>query len=126
MPEKRFGDKETVEYHLAYSMLIQAARHRGTVTYQELALLVGLPLSGNYMSNSLGWLLRNIAENEAVHKRPMLSALAVSVNGKPGTGFFPLARELGLLNSADPETEGAFWENQKRQCYELWQQQFSK
>lgn len=126
MPEQRFGDKETVEYHLAYSALIQAARHRGTVTYQELALLVGLPLSGNYMSSSLGWVLGNISENEVRHNRPMLSALCVTVSGKPGSGFFPYARELGLLNSDAPEAEAAFWESQKRQCYEIWQQRFNK
>src|SRR5690606_32464074 len=118
MPEQRFGDKETIEYHLAYSALIQAARHRGTVTYQEAALLVGLPLSGNYMSSSLGWVLGNISENEVAHNRPMLSALCVTVSGKPGSGFFPYARELGLLNSEDSDAEQAFWEDQKHQCYE--------
>lgn len=126
MSEQRFGNKETVEYHLAYSAMIQAARNRGTVTYQELALLVGLPLSGNYMSNSLGRVLGNISENEVKNDRPMLSALCVTISGKPGSGFFPYARELGLLNSDDPEVEEDFWENQKRQCYEIWQQQFSK
>lgn len=123
---ERFGAKETVEYHLAYSALIQAARHRGTVTYQELALLLGLPLSGNHMSKSLGWVLGTISENEVAHHRPMLSALCVTVSGKPGSGFYPYARELGLLNSTDPQAEEAFWENQKRQCYEMWQQRFNK
>ena len=126
MPENRFGDKDTVEYFLVYSALIQAARHRGTVTYQEAALLTGLPLSGNYMSSSLGWVLGTISENEVQHHRPMLSALCVTVSAKPGSGFFPYARELGLLDSDDPESELEFWQHQKQQCYQTWQQRFNK
>lgn len=126
MSEKRFGDKDTPEYFLVYSALIQAARLRGTVTYQELALLTGLPLRGNHMSGSLGWVLGTISENEVKHNRPMLSALCITVNGKPGTSFLPFARKLGLLDSDNPEQEQAFWENQCKACYQVWQQQFPK
>ncbi len=126
MSENRFGSKDTVEYFLVYSALIQAARMRGTVTYQELALLTGLPLSGSYMGASLGWVLGTISENEVMHKRPMLSALTVNVNGKPGANFLSYARELGRLTSDDPEAELAFWENERKACYQVWQQQFPK
>jgi hypothetical protein len=119
-------DYETIEYHLIYTELISAARHRGTVTYQELAHVVGLPRSGSYMGKRLGGILGAISENEVNHQRPMLSAVAVKVDGKPGEGFYTLARGLGLLDSDHPHDEAAFWEDQMRQCYHMWQQSFAK
>ena len=67
-----------------------------------------------------------ISENEFNHDRPMLSALAVTVNGLPGKGFFTLAQQLGLLDTDDPDVQKAFWEDQQDQCYETWQQSFKK
>ncbi len=123
---EHFPDYETVEYHLVYSALINAARYRGTVTYQELAHMVGLPLVGSYMGRQIGNILGAVSQNEAQQQRPMLSALAVAVNGAPGPGFFTLAREMELLNSDHPADQAAFWEDQVRQCYEIWQQKFHK
>lgn len=120
------SDYETIEYHLVYSELIHAARHRGTVTYQELAHVVGLPVRGNYMSNRIGAILGAVSENEVHQNRPMLSAIAVTVEGKPGGGFFNFARELGLLESGNPDEEQAFWTKQKREIYKIWQQTFPK
>ncbi len=117
-------DYESVEYHLIYAELIRAARHRGTVTYQELAHVVGLPLSGNYMSKRIGELLGTVAQNEVSHHRPMLSALVVNTAGKPGTGFIPWAEKLGLFHEGDnPE---AFWQDQCQACYQTWKQQFTR
>lgn len=82
----------TVEYHLAFSKLISAARCRGTVTYQEIVKVVGLPLKGAYMGSETGQLLGEISEDEFHAGRPMLSAIGVNVGGKPGPGFFELAR----------------------------------
>lgn len=123
---ENYPDYETVEYHLVYSELIVAARRRGTVTYQELAHVVGLPLVGNYMGSRIGNLLGAVSQNEFNRGRPMLSAVAVTSNGNPGDGFFTLAKELGLLESADKETQRAFWLSQKQQLYRIWQQQFHK
>ncbi|NLF78030.1 MAG: hypothetical protein GX573_20245 [Chloroflexi bacterium] len=122
----RFPDYETVEYHLLYSELIKAARHRGTVTYQELALVVGLPTTGNYMGKRLGEILGAISQNEHFENRPLLSAVGVTTNGRPGGGFYRLAHELGLIDSDDPERHHEFWEDQVRACYQTWQQRFSK
>ena len=121
-----YPDYETVEYHLIYTELIRAARHRGTVTYQELAHVVGLPLTGNYMGKRIGNLLGAVSQNEVNLNRPMLSAVAVTANGYAGGGFFTLARETGMLNSDNPEDEQAFWEKQRNECYGIWKQQFQK
>lgn len=120
----KYPDFESVEYHQVYSALIQAARVRGTVKYQELAHLVGLPLSGNFMSKRIGEILGAVSANEVNHGRPMLSAIAVLQEGRPGKGFFDFARHLGLLATSDPSGEAAFWEEQTRQIYDIWRQRF--
>src|SRR5258706_7978358 len=90
----------TKDYFLIYAELIRAARYRGTVTYQELADLIALPLQGNYMGAELGGYLGAISEDEVkLYGRPMLSAIAVTLNGRPGGGFYAYAKDLGKLAS---------------------------
>jgi hypothetical protein len=71
------------EYLLVYSELINAARYRGTITYKEIAAILGIHTPGNHMSRETGWILGEISEDEFNQKRPMLSAIAVTSNGKP-------------------------------------------
>jgi len=110
------------EYFLVYAELITAARHRGTVTYQELADLVGLPTTGNYMGSEVSKYLGAISEDEVHHGRPMLSAIAVTVEGKPGAGFFSLAVELNKLS--DKGDQHKFWEVERNAVYKTWQKTF--
>jgi hypothetical protein len=118
------SDYETIEYHLVYGELIKAARQRGTVTYQELAHVVGLPLQGNHMGKRLGDLLGAVSENEVNQKRPMLSAVAVRTSGEPGDGFYGLAKLLKLLHSDDPSEQEKFWKAQISGIYDIWKQKF--
>jgi len=48
----------------------------------------------------------------------MLSAVAVGVNGSPGSGFFALARDLGRLGT--DEDEAAFWQAEREAAYAAW------
>ena len=80
----------TKEYLLVYGELITAARFHGVTTYQAIAQLMGLPFTGSHMGRELGQILGEITEAELDQGRPMLSALAVSVNGTPSEGFFKL------------------------------------
>ncbi len=48
-------------YHFVYHELIMAARYRGLITYQEVARLIGIPMSGNYMGKELGEILGEIS-----------------------------------------------------------------
>ena len=107
-------------YHFVYHELIMAARYHGVITYQEIARLMGLPMSGNYMGKELGEILGEISEDEIVNKRPMLSALAVGVSGEPGDGFYNLAKELGRLHDDSKEGRQRFWEQEKQAVYEAW------
>jgi len=116
----------TKEYGLIFAELIIAARHRGTVTYQEIAELIGLPTKGIAMGVKIGEYIGTISEDEVSHSRPMLSALVVNVSGKPGAGFYWLARQLGKLNSEHPADEEAFFESEKRAIYRTWQRSFAE
>ena len=108
------------EYHLIYSELIKAARYRGTVTYQEIAKIIGLPLKGSYMGAEIGHLLGEISEDEFNAGRPMLSSIAVNVQGTPGPGFFEFARSLGKLAKESKEAKNDFWEKESEAVYETW------
>src|SRR5260221_4496963 len=111
----------TREYVLIYAELITAARYRGTVTYQELAELVGLPLRGSHMGVELGGYLGTISLDEVKQGRPMLSAITITIAGKPGDGFFGLAKDLGRLKSDDPSARDAYWQAEKEAVYKTWQ-----
>jgi hypothetical protein len=110
--------KNSKEYFIAYSLMINAAQHQGFCTYQEIAQAVGLPTAGSYMGSVVGELLGNISENEVSLGRPMLSAIVVGVNGKPGSGFIPYAKELGLFKDGDDED--TFWQKECQKIYEEW------
>ena len=110
----------TKEYYLIYSELITAARYRGTITYQEIAQIIGLPLKGSYMGAEIGHLLGEISEDEFNVDRPMLSSIAVNVQGSPGSGFFELARLLGKLTEESKEAENEFSKEEREAVYETW------
>ncbi|MDY7094135.1 MAG: hypothetical protein SX243_14290 [Acidobacteriota bacterium] len=124
MPEVNDKYRGTIEYHLAFSKLITAARCRGTVTYQELAMVLGLPLVGAYMGAETGHLLGEISEDEVLAGRPMLSAVAVNVQGHPGPGFFALAKQLGKLS--EDGDESAFWREELKSAHRTWAERLDR
>jgi hypothetical protein len=114
----------TKEYFITYSILINAARHHGFATYQELAQATGYPTIGSYISGVFGKILGDISINEVQQKRPMLSAIAIGISGMPSEGFFTLARELGLLKEGIDEE--AFWLLECKRVYEEWKIPYRK
>lgn len=108
----------TKAYGLVFTELITAAKYRGTFTYKEIAKILGITQPGSHMANQVGQILGEISEDELVQGRPMLSAIAVGVEGKPGSGFFGLAKDLGRLKDGDDEQ--AFWEKQRQAVYDYW------
>ena len=115
MPDKYRG---TTKYFHVLADLVRAAQYRGLTTYQDIALLMGLPLSGQYMAREVGQILGEISEDEVRAGRPMLSSVAVGVKGKAGPGFFNLARQLGRLDQN--KDESVFWDEELRAAYEAW------
>ena len=115
VPDKYRG---TITYTRVLGELVRAAEYRGVTTYQDIALIMKLPQSGAYMGGEVGRILGEISEDEFRAGRPMLSAVAVNVKGKPGPGFFALARELGRPCRKDEEQ--AFWEAECDATYAAW------
>lgn len=114
----------TKEYFLIYAELIRAARYRGTVTYQEMADLIGIQTFGAYMGKHIGDIIGVISEQEVKYGRPMLSAIVVTVEGWPSTGFYVLARELGKLHGTSDAEEEKFFRSEQQAIYATWKQTF--
>ena len=114
----------TTTYFHVLAELVRAAQHRGLTTYQDIAVIMGLPVRGSHMGSETGQILGEISEDEVVAGRPMLSAVAVSVEGKAGPGFFGLARELGRMPGTESETD--FWERERQAAYAAWKRPLPK
>jgi alkylated DNA nucleotide flippase Atl1 len=108
---------QTVYFHVM-AELVRAAQYGGVTTYQDIAVIMGLPTTGNHMGRETGQILGEISEDEVNAGRPMLSSVAVGVTGRSGSGFFTLARELGLLQEGEEET--VFWRQQCAAAYRAW------
>jgi hypothetical protein len=113
-------------YHLVFHELLTAARYRGLITYQEIAQLMGLPMTGNYMGHEVGFVLGEISEDEVAHGRPMLSALAVGVSGEPGDGFYTWAEDLGRLKDDSKKAHKQFWDQERQAVYDTWKVEIKK
>ena len=110
----------TPTYFRVLAELVRAAEYHGVTTYQDVAVIMGIPLQGGFMAGETGHILGEISEDEARAGRPMLSALAVSVvSGKAGSGFFGLAKDLKKF-SGDPADEDRFWRAELDAVYETW------
>lgn len=114
VPSKYRG---TTTYFHVHGELVRAAQYRGFTTYQDIALIMALPITGSHMGSETGQILGEIVEDEVTEGRPMLSAVAVGVSGKPGAGFFG-GRDLGKLQPG--EDEGAFWLAECERVYKAW------
>ena len=114
----------TTEYVHVLGELVRAAQYRGFTTYQDVAVIMALPMQGNLMGRELGQMLGEIAEDEVQAGRPMLSAVVVGVNGKPGSGFFSLAKDLGKITEGD--NEQSFWEQERDAVYAAWRRPLPK
>jgi len=123
-PKLKFQGKK--KFYLIYSELITAARYKGLVTYQEIAKLLGMPLTGQNMGRTIGTLVGDISRNEFNNGRPMLSAIVVGVSGFPGKGFYGLAEELGLSFEDTPEGREIFWQEEREKVYEAWKVDLEK
>jgi len=108
---------KTTYFHVQ-AELVRAAQYRGLTTYQDVAVIMGLPVSGSHMGREVGYVLGEISEDEVRLGRPMLSSVAVDVRGRVGEGFFNLARDLGRLLSGTEES--AFLLAERERTYETW------
>jgi hypothetical protein len=115
VPTKYAG---SVAYAKVFSELLCALGHHGTVSYGRVAEIMGLPPRGNHMQLEVGHLLGEISEAEVRLGRPMLSAVAVTVNGRPGPGFLALARTLGRCRRGTAAQ--TFWQKERKALVAVW------
>jgi len=108
----------TTKYIHVLAELVRAAQYRGITTYQDWAVIMGLPVKGAFMGKETGHVLGEISEDVFLSGRPMLSAVAVGVSGRPGQGFYTLAKDLGLMKSG--QDERVLWDQQREAVYETW------
>jgi hypothetical protein len=78
------------------------------------------------MSSETGQILGEISEDEFTNGRPMLSAIAVTSKGQPGSGFFGLAKLLGKLEDDSEESKQQFWKAEKANVYATWQKELKR
>jgi hypothetical protein len=114
----------TATYLRVYGELVRAAEYHGLTTYQDLAVVMGLPLQGNLMGREIGQILGEIVDDELGVGRPMLSAVVVGVNGRPGGGFFEYGRQNGRFTEG--QSEDAFWATERQAAYAAWKRPLPK
>ena len=108
----------TTTYFQVLAELVRAAQYQGLTTYQDMAVIMGIPVTGNYMSREMGLVLGEISEDEVAAGRSMLSSVAVTKAGKVGAGFFAFAEQIGKLpNGADKQE---FLASERRATYNAW------
>jgi len=113
---KYFG---TEKFEKVYCKLIKAARDKQLITYGEIAKIMRLPPSGDYMAKETGQILGEISEYEHLHGRPLLSAIVVRGDKKmPGEGFFAMSRQLSELE--EDMDEWTFWKIELKRVYDTW------
>ncbi len=94
------------------------ARARRTVTYNDLAAVVGWDMDDPAAAREVAGILRSISTAEHEAGRPLLSAVVVGARtGRPGKGFFKLAQRLGRYDGADDE---AFFAQELRRVHAHW------
>jgi len=108
----------TKDYVRVLSELVHTAECGGLVTFQHLALLMGLALVGPNMGHTVGLVLDDIDEAELAAGRPILSAVVVKNTGIAGPGFFTLARKHNRI--PDGVTDMAFWKTERDAVYVAW------
>ena len=101
----------------AKPILIKFARNRKIIAYSDLAEMCGLSRNrggGTHMFAALD----EISCQEVSGGNGMLSAVVVNKwLGRPGPGFFDLARRLKLLHKHDRNSEREFWKCELRKVF---------
>lgn len=106
------------QYETLRQMLITRARDRNMFFYGDLAPKLGLDMSRDADRAEIGRILGEVSKHEHANGRPLLSAIVVAKDGgTPGSGFFKLAKELGLFDLGDKDT---YWMTEVERIYQYW------
>ena len=101
-----------------YEELKDVARRESYTTYSKIAPLAGLDMGSQADRNRIAEILGEISTHEHSLGRPLLSAVVVlAEEGRPGQGFFTLAREFGLYGGGD---DLRFWLDEIKRVHQYW------
>jgi|SRR5579862_8588291 len=108
----------SAEYDQVRDLLISAAKQKTVVLYHpNITRIMGLTEPSGHMAGELGQILGEISEDEHIGGRPLLSAVAIGSENRPGSGFFLLARQLGKPVGND---EDVYWQRELRAVFDEW------
>jgi hypothetical protein len=106
------------------SVLIEIARRRQIIHYQELSdrCSLGLNMHDNPQDRlEIGSILGEISEYENDHDRPLLSALVITRSGEEGDGFYKLCEYLGKTSDWKKlKRDGIFAAQEIQKCHDFW------
>jgi hypothetical protein len=118
-----FWEKENVIRTDIYEKLIQVARLRSLISYDDLNRQLNLGLNFDWPPDRdlIGLWLGDISESEFEAGRHMLSALVGHKEGTsvrdPGKGFYELAINLGTYSGGD---DLGFWAKEVKWLHSYW------
>ncbi len=104
--------------------LINIARQKETIQYQELSELcrLGLDMNNPQHRVEIGEILDEISKHEHENNRPLLSAVVATDSTIPGNGFYELAKELGLYSGSTETDRLIFWVEELKKVYDFWKE----
>jgi len=106
------------------NLLIEIARKRQIIYYQELCDNCQLPL--NMHDNpqdrlEKGRIIGEVSVHEFKQKRPLLSALVIARSGEEGDGFYKLCEDLGITSDwRKLKRDGIFAAQEIGRCHDFW------
>lgn len=100
-------------------LLIEAARDGQVCNYQPIGELFDLDMENPQHRRRIGEMLGDVSRYEVAQGRPMLSSIVVLAGGDlPGSGFYKLGHELGLVEPG--EDDMAFAARQMNATFSQW------
>lgn len=115
-----FDERIVMEVH---SLLVEAAKtEEKLVQYKMIIETANLKRFGEGIPDVLGKLFYEVNEYDRNFdiERPMLSAIAVSINEQPSKGFFDLARHYGKFDGKNQYDELTFWITEMEELRKYW------
>ena len=98
--------------------LLRVARSGQVVNYSDVAPLAGLNMDSPQDRNQIADILDDISRAEHDAGKPLLSAVVIRRDkNMPGTGFFTLAKRLGLHRGGD---DLQYWLEELRRVHDYW------
>jgi len=112
--QTRRGGIHNMNAHSVRDVIVKFAKVGETVTYKQVADALGV--SWEQAHWRLPEYLGQACEMERSLGRPLISAIVVSQEGKCGTGFFQMAKSLGIVFN----DEQKYQDQEQQRVFDYW------